>query len=123
VCFSREKCQKNLCLPDALEKLEDFEAQKRAQECVVAGFGYTKNYTNSNPPILQETVVKFYNYEKCAKWNENWNLFFGEHLCYGMKVSLTKMSFRAKIKARSEVSCQNIHKFFFLTAQALFETG
>jgi hypothetical protein len=121
VCFSREKCQKNLCLPDALEKLEDFEAQKRAQECVVAGFGYTKNYTNSNPPILQETVVKFYNYEKCAKWNENWNLFFGEHLCYGMKVSLTQKNrnqfvgssdfekkFGAKIKARSEVSRQNL---------------
>ena len=90
VCFSRQKCQKHLCLPAALEKLENFEAKKKNQECVVAGFGFTKNYTSSNPPILQETVVKFYNYEKCAKWNENWNLFFGEHLCFGMKVSLTQ---------------------------------
>ncbi|CBY42052.1 unnamed protein product, partial [Oikopleura dioica] len=37
VCFSTEKCQKNLCLPNALEN--NLQNLNPAQECVVAGFG------------------------------------------------------------------------------------
>ncbi|CAG5111970.1 Oidioi.mRNA.OKI2018_I69.chr2.g6235.t1.cds [Oikopleura dioica] len=78
VCSSKEKCQKNLCLPRSAQ-------EEPPSECVVAGFGYTEEYINSNPPQLQETVVKYYSHETCSKWHKDFNLFEGEHFCYGMK--------------------------------------